>query len=205
MTSLANATLFGTLAPVFTIILNYIIYKNKINKKIFKGLILAILGGFIMQGFELNLESQGFKGDIAAIICSFWMALVLIITKNIRKNHGTIIYSRLLYFSAALTLLGMIFIFNISVRMPTQTELGFLLLIGFIPNILGHSILYYSIRYLPASTVASIPLGEPIIVSLMGLLLFKEYIPASVFFGGTMVLLGLFIILKYSDVEISDH
>ena len=201
LTTLANATLFGTLAPIFTIIFNYFLYKNKINKKIFFGLVLALLGGLIMQGLKLNIESQGFRGDIAAIICSFWMALVLIITKNIRKSHGTIIYSRLLYFSASLTLSAMLLFFHIPIRMPTYSEWGLLLLIGFLPNILGHSIFYYSIRYLPAPTVASIPLGEPIIVSILGLILFNEIIPITVIFGGIIVLAGLLIILNYSEIE----
>jgi drug/metabolite transporter (DMT)-like permease len=204
MTSLANATLFGTLAPVFTIILNYLIYKNKINYKIIIGLFLSILGGIVMQGFELNFESQRFMGDLFAIICSFWMALVLIITKIVRKKHSTIIYSRLLYFSASITLLVLIIILNIPFRMPTQQEFSFLLLIGFIPNILGHSILYYSIRYLPSSTVASIPLGEPIIVSIMGLILFNELIPIFVIIGGIIALMGLFMILQNSYIEKTD-
>ncbi|MBC8196313.1 MAG: DMT family transporter [Candidatus Marinimicrobia bacterium] len=204
MTSLANATLFGTLAPVFTIIINYLIYKNKINHKIIIGLMLSILGGFIMQGFDINFESQGFRGDLFAIICSFWMAFVLVITKKIRKSHGTLIYSRLLYFSASVTLLILIFILNIPLRVPTQQEFSFLLLLGFIPNILGHSILYYSIRYLPSSTVASIPLGEPIIVSILGLILFNEIIPVFVIIGGIIALLGLFLILQNSDIENAD-
>ena len=95
----------------------------------------------------------------------------------------------------------MLLIYHIPIRMPTYTEWGLLLLIGFLPNILGHSIFYYSIRYLPAPTVASIPLGEPIIVSILGLILFNEIIPITVIFGGIIVLAGLLIILNYSEIE----
>ena len=201
LTTLANATLFGTLAPIFTVLLNYIFYKTKINLKIFIGLILTFLGGLIMQGFDIQISSDSFKGDISAVICSFWMALVLIITKNVRNNFGTIIYSRFLYISAATALLLLIFILDIPVKQPNQQEIVFLLLLGFIPNILGHSIFYYSIRFLPAHTIASIPLGEPIIVSILGLILFKEIVPLSVIFGGIFVILGLFFILKNSEIN----
>ena len=201
MTTLANATLFGTLAPIFTVALNYLFFRIKINSKIFYGLMLTILGGLAMQGFDVQLNSTGFRGDISAVICSFWMALVLIITKNIRKNYGTLIYSRLLYLSAAGTLLALIIIMDIPVRQPNTQETIFLLLLGFIPNILGHSVLYYAIRFLPAHTVASIPLGEPVIVSIFGLILFNEIVPISVMTGGGIILTGLYLILKNSEMD----
>jgi drug/metabolite transporter (DMT)-like permease len=201
LTTLANATLFGTLAPIFTVILNYLIYRTKINSKIFMGLILTLLGGLTMQGFDIEFNSVGFKGDLSAIICSFWMAFVLIITKSIRKEYGTLIYSRLLYVSASVALLILILILEISVKQPNGQEIIFLLLLGFIPNILGHSILYYSIRYLPAHTVASVPLGEPVIVSTIGFILFKEIVPFSVFIGGAIIICGLYLILKNSEIE----
>lgn len=201
LTTLANATLFGTLAPIFTVILNYFIYRTKINSKIFMGLILTLLGGVTMQGFDIELNSMGFKGDVSAVICSFWMALVLIITKKVRKDYGTLIYSRLIYISASVTLLGLIFILEIPMRQPTSKEMIFLVLLGIIPNLLGHSVFYYSIRFLPAHTVASIPLGEPIIVSIFGLIIFKEVVPYSVMFGGVFIILGIYLILKNSDNE----
>tara|TARA_B100001029_G_C15045403_1_gene446729 strand:+ start:1031 stop:1891 length:861 start_codon:yes stop_codon:yes gene_type:complete len=201
MTTLANATLFGTLAPIFTVSINYFAFKIRINKKIFIGLILTIIGGITMQNFEIQFNSNQFKGDIAAIICSFWMALVLIITKNIRKNYGTLIYSRLLFISAAITLLILLLFLNIPIKQPNNQEIIFLILIGIIPNILGHSVLYYLIRFLPAHTVASIPLGEPIIVSILGLFLFNEAVPPSVIIGGLIILGGLYLILKNSEMD----
>lgn len=201
LTTLANATLFGTLAPIFTVILNYLFFKIKINSKVIIGLLITFLGGLIMQGFDIRLTSDGFKGDIYAVICSFWMALVLIITKNVRINYGTIIYSRFLYISAAIALLVFIFIMDIPFKQPSGNEIIFLLLLGFIPNILGHSIFYYSIRFFPAHTVASVPLGEPIIVSIFGLILFNEIVPISVILGGVFVIFGLYLILKNSKIN----
>lgn len=201
MTTLANATLFGTLAPIFTVSINYIFFKIKINKNIIYGLILTIVGGLTMHGFDIEFKSVGFKGDISAIICSFWMALVLIITKYVRIEYGTVIYSRLLYTAASITLVIVILIFDIPVNKPSYDEIIFLFLLGFIPNILGHSILYYTIKFLPAHTVASIPLGEPIIVSILGLILFNEILPISVVLGGIIILTGLYLILKNSQLS----
>ncbi len=61
--------------------------------------------------------------------------------------------------------------------------------------------LYYAIRYLSSSTVASLPLGEPLVVSTFGWILFGESVHILVLVGGSLILFGLWIIIKSSEVE----
>ena len=153
----------------------------------------------------MTFNSITFWGDMAAIFCSFWMAIVLLITKKVRNESGTIGYSRTVYITAAITLLILCWFFSAPIRIPTSTEFRFLLVLGFVPNILGHSILYHSIKFLPSSTVASVPLGEPIIVSLFGWFLFGERISVHVIIGGFFVLMGLAIIIRNSKIDSKDE
>lgn len=205
MTTLANATLYGTLAPVFTVLIEKLFFNYPMSRHIIIGLTLAIAGGVIIQESGMTINSVSFWGDMAAIFCSFWMAIVLLITKKVRNESGTIGYSRTVYITAAVTLLVLCWFFSEPVRIPTSTEFVFLLVLGFVPNILGHSILYHSIKFLPSSTVASVPLGEPVIVSLFGWFLFGEHISVHVIIGGLIVLTGLAIIIRNSKMDSEDE
>ena len=132
------------------------------------------------------------------------MAIVLIITKEVRNESGTVAYSRTIYISAALTLLLLCLFLSIPIRVPSNFELILLLILGFVPNILGHSILYHTIKYLPSATVASVPIGEPIIVSIFGWYLFGEIISINVVIGGFIVILGLAIIINNSKINTNE-
>ena len=75
-------------------------------------------------------------------------------------------------------------------------EYSGLILLGLIPTIFGHSLLYYALRYVPPTVVASVPLGEPVIASIAAIFIFNEYAGWNVFVGGLIILIGLFIIIQ---------
>ena len=69
-------------------------------------------------------------------------------------------------------------------------------MLGIIPTLFGHGLMYYSIRHVSPTIVASTPMGEPIIASLLAWFLFNEIIGVMTLIGGTITLIGLFILVK---------
>jgi drug/metabolite transporter (DMT)-like permease len=68
-------------------------------------------------------------------------------------------------------------------------------MMGIIPTVLGHTLLYYTVGHIRPTVVSAVPLGEPIIASLMAYLFFKETIPIFTVVGGGITLLGLYILV----------
>ena len=56
--------------------------------------------------------------------------------------------------------------------------------------------MYFAVRYLSPTVVASTPMGEPILASVLAWFLFQEAIGYPTFIGGGCTLLGLFIIAR---------
>ena len=54
--------------------------------------------------------------------------------------------------------------------------------------------MYYAIRYVSPTVVAATPMGEPILASIMAWFLFQEPIILSTLIGGSITLLGLFLL-----------
>ena len=75
-------------------------------------------------------------------------------------------------------------------------EFGGLLLLGIVPTILGHGSMYYAIRYVSPTVVASTPMGEPILASIMAWFLFQETVGVATLIGGSITLIGLFLLLR---------
>ena len=77
----------------------------------------------------------------------------------------------------------------------------FLLFLGIIPTLVGHSVFYYLVKYLPPTVVACIPLGEPFIFSMFTWFILpnsfvSQDINQYIIFGGLLTLVGLFIIVQ---------
>ena len=63
----------------------------------------------------------------------------------------------------------------------------------------GHNIFYFLVKSLSATTVAAVPLGEPVISSIGAFFFFGEPVDPFVFFGGFITLLGVYFVIKYGD------
>ena len=199
-TSIANATLLGNTGPVFTVALTFIIYRS-ISKKVFFSLLMAIVGMILIQKFEIDSKSTAFIGNIVSLLSGFCIAVVYMVAKKIRKESDTIAYGRSLFFFAAITIALTCFFTNVSLFSFETKDLLWFLFLGFVPSILGHNSLNYALKFLSPTAVASIPLGEPIIASLIGWVLLGELVPVDYFIGAPFVLIGICLILFFSEKE----
>ncbi len=73
--------------------------------------------------------------------------------------------------------------------------LGFIFL-ALVPTILGHNIFIYCLKYTTPTIVGTVPLGEPVIASIIAIFLFNEMISLETAIGGVFCIYGIFIILK---------
>ena len=196
LTTIANATFLGTLAPIFTLFLEKFWLKRKISLQIIYALVIIFIGSVIIIGNQFDVSSNYTKGNLYALICSFWISLAFMISENVRKEADTISYSRTMFTSAAFTLLVISFYNGDSLMNYSKMDYLGLFLLGLIPTIFGHSILYYSLRYVQPTIVASFPVGEPIIASILAYFIFSESIGMSIYVGGTLTLIGLLVLAR---------
>ena len=196
LTTIANATFLGTLAPLFTFFIEKFILKKNHSLRLPLGLGLAICGAIIIVGNRFDFSSNNTIGNLLAVACSIFLGMGFIISEKVRKEVGTISFSRTLFSTAAVTLLFISFFTGSALTGFSSGEFGGLLLLGIIPTILGHGTMYYALRYVSPTVVASTPMGEPILASIMAWFLFKEIVGAATFVGGSITLIGLCLLAR---------
>ena len=145
LTSIAEATLLGTIAPIFTEIYSFVFQRKKPVGLVVFGLCVAFLGAGTLVS-QSSFSETSTVGNLFAIMCSVAMALVLLVGKNIRKSVGVFEYTRWLFFFAALTLLGISFFAEVSVFSFSKEEFPWFLFLALVPTMIGHNIFYYLIN-----------------------------------------------------------
>jgi drug/metabolite transporter (DMT)-like permease len=202
-TSIANATLLGCMAPIFTVFIS-IFQKKKMNKMTYVGLIVAIIGGGIVQSGDISLNSANLFGNSIALLSALFLAITFVLAKEIRQETANVVYGRSLFFVASITVLFIATTTGDSVLNFTVGDIPWFLFLGLVPSIFGHNLLNYAVKYITPTAVSSVPLGEPIIASIFALLLFGETIPIGALLGGPVVLIGVYIIINNQAVSGSD-
>jgi len=193
-TSIANATFLGCMAPIFTVVIAFF-QKKPTTILTYVGLVMALLGAIIIQGSEITFGSNNVFGNSIALLGSFFISLTFVIAREIRKNTDTITYSRMLFFVAAVTLLIISFFSGDSIFNLEVIHIPWILFLGFVPSILGHNLLNYGLKFVTPTAITSIPLGEPIIASILGFLIFHESIPKGALIGGPIIIVGILMVL----------
>ena len=198
LTSIAEAALLGTIAPVFTEFYSIMFQKKRLSIKVLGGLFLALLGAYTLLSQSSFSDTSTF-GNVLAVLCSAAMAVVLLVGKDVRKSVGLFEYSLWLLFYAAACLLLISLYQNVNVFSFSFQDFGWFVFLAAIPTMVGHNIFYFLVKTLSATTVAAVPLGEPVISSVGAFFLFNEPVGPFVFLGGSITLIGVYIIIRNDD------
>jgi drug/metabolite transporter (DMT)-like permease len=190
MTSIANATLFATMAPIFTLIYERFVLKHKLPWAALLGLWIAIFGAFIVQGSGFDWGTDATTGNFYALASSAFMSVVLLIGQHVRRDISNIMYTRWLYLFAALTLLGITLGFGIDMKFLSG-DVKWLLGLVILPTLIGHNSMNYAVKYIRPTIVGAMPFGEPILASILAWSFFGEIVSWNVIVGGVITISGL--------------
>ena len=196
ITTIANATFLGTLAPFFTLLIELVIYKRSYKKMVYYGMLLALFGTVLVLIYNFDLSSKYTLGNIYAVLCSLCISISFLIAEKVRDTEGTIEYTRMLYGVAALTIFIIGSFYTETFMIYDKNEIFGFIFLALIPTILGHNIFYYSLKFTTPTIVGTVPLGEPILASIVAFFLFNESVSINTAIGGGLCIYGIFLILK---------
>ena len=193
--SIANATLLGITAPMFTLLIERFVFKSNFKKIVFIGFAVALIGTIMITGWNFSITDSTEVGKLYGLSAALCIALVYLLANKIRTDTSTVSYTRLLYLIAAMFLLVIAFTNGENIFELNKSDYLWLLALGLFPTILGHSLLYYGIKFTSPTIIASVPLGEPIIASILAWMIFLEKVPFITLVGGILILFGVYLII----------
>jgi drug/metabolite transporter (DMT)-like permease len=198
LTSIANATLLGITAPMFTLLIERFVFKRKFKKIVFIGFLIALIGTIIITGMKFSLTTDSEIGKLYGLSAALCIAFVYLLANKIRTETSTVSYTRLLYFIAAMFLFVIAYANGENIFELNKSNFLWLFALGLFPTILGHSLLYYGIKYTSPTIIASVPLGEPVIATILAWMIFFEKVSIITLAGGILILCGVYLIIVNS-------
>ncbi len=175
-TSVASSVVLVTTTPLWVALLAPFFLGEKTPRIAFVGMVIALVGGIVIalsdvciwlpegiscQGNIGNLGSKTLLGDFLALSAS---AIFLVVAMLIMEGVPPI-YPKKVYL--------------------------WLLLLALVPQLLGHSIFNWSLKYLPTGYVAVNLLGEPVGSTILAYFFLNETPPAVKIIGAILILAGI--------------
>ncbi|MFH1032483.1 MAG: DMT family transporter [Chloroflexota bacterium] len=199
-TSVTTSVVMVTVSPIFVGLASYILFQEKLTGQIFLGFALSLIGAVIIGYANWSMGPRPLFGGGLALLGALAVTGYLLIGRKLRPSIGLLSYVSLAYSSAAVLLLLTVFAFGYHlVGYPSTTYIMFVLL-AIVPQIIGHSSLNWSLRFISATLVTIAVLGEPILATILAFLLLSEAPTVSEIVGGFLILVGIFIAFRKSDM-----
>ncbi|KUK10877.1 MAG: hypothetical protein XD50_0889 [Clostridia bacterium 41_269] len=200
-TTVASSTVLVTLQPIFVVLGSVLVLKEKVGKKALAAGSLALVGSIIIGAGDFSVGGSALWGDFLALSGAFFIAVYVLIGRSLRQRLSLVAYTFVVYGFCSLFLLLMNLI--VGAKLYPYSLYNWLLFLGMalIPTTIGHTLLNWALKYLPAPTVSVSVLGEPVGASILAAVLLGEYPAAAQLLGGALILTGVYFFMKFSREE----
>ncbi len=196
-TSVASSVVLVTAHPIVVAWISGWYLGENTSKKAYTAILVALVGISVMAFSSYTTAQWSVKGDILAIIGMLAVAGYIIRGREIRRNISLIPYVFIVYATSSFFLAIFSIGFSTSFEVYPVREYMLFFTLALIPTVIGHTLYNWSLKYVEARVVSTTLLGEPIVASILALLILSEIPPLLTVFGAAITLTGIYLCSRY--------
>ncbi|WP_153733651.1 DMT family transporter [Sporosarcina obsidiansis] len=198
-TSVASSTVLVTLQPIFALAGTALFFKEVISGKMLIAVLVALSGSVVISWGDFQLSGAALFGDVLALLACLFITAYLLVGQDVRKRVSLVTYTFLVYLASSIAL----FIYVVGTRQSLlhypASDWAWFLVLALLPNLLGHTLFNWAIKWVSTNVVSIAVLFEPVIASIAAYYILRESISIPQLIGGIIVLIG--ILLFVIDVQ----
>lgn len=192
-TTLTNATLLGTLAPVWVALGSRLFIGEPVSRATFAGLALCVAGALLLVGSSLGLNPERVFGDICGVVTSLFFGAYFLSVRVARRTMGSglVLYRSTLITAAVLLVVAAALDGHF---LPASLAgAGALVALALVSQVGGQGLLAFALGHLSAAFSSLVIFLETVAAALFGYAFFNEAITGLQLLGGIAILSGIWI------------
>jgi drug/metabolite transporter (DMT)-like permease len=194
-TSASIVTLLDNTAPIWVGLFGWLVLGKKQNQFYWWGLSMTLAGSILLVGSSrVSFNNHEFLGKKLSLASGIYYAAYILITQQARRMVSSLRYSWLVSSIGALLL----FVFGLATGALKQTLSlqGYLLifLMSLSSQVLGWYLVNDALGKLPAAAASVALVGQPLVVTVLGVFILHEIPSFFQIIGGIACLIGIIIV-----------
>ncbi|MFZ9719633.1 MAG: DMT family transporter [Candidatus Nanopelagicaceae bacterium] len=194
-TTVAVGTALTALQPIFAA---YFVKRlgGTIPRRAWTGMSVALVGVVIITGVDLQISTRAFLGDLAAISCAALAAMYVVLGARARETVSTATYTSVAYLTCAL--LSLTFALMANTQLIDFALREWLLLLALIAGaqILGHTILNFTLKSLSPAIASLVVFFEVPVSAILAFWWLDQLPPLGTIPGLILILAGCRVFLR---------
>jgi len=205
-TTVASSVVLVTTAPLWVALFSPFFLNEKLNKWILGGLAVSLIGsivvgisgscsfsasGFSCENLKTAFTGRIFWGDLMALLGAFLSGGYLMVGRKVRGKVSLPTYIYSVYSVSAIVLLLLVIITREKITGYSTETYIWMIGLAVIPQLIGHSVFNWALKYLSAAYVSISLLGEPIGTVILTMIFLHESPATLEIIGGALILIGI--------------
>jgi drug/metabolite transporter (DMT)-like permease len=189
--------------PIFTAIIGFIVLGEPFKKRYLIAIAASILGIYITY-FSGGTDSVSLVGIVEILAASFFYSTYMVYSKRNRASLSNGVYTFYLnLFTCILGLIALIAMIGMGQFQLAEvfTAVGdnwkVLFLLAFLPSILGHTLMIFSLPHYNLNFISCLKLLSPLSASVMAYFIFGEKVNDNLVIGFLLVSTGVLFALPW--------
>ena len=195
-TTVASSVALVTTQPVWVALLALAALRERVSPRAVVAIAVATGGGLMIAGADVAVSGEALMGDGLAVAGAISGGVYFIIGRRVRPTLSLVGYVGVVYSIAAVALV----LLAAGAGQPLGGFSGrtwlMLALLALVPQLVGHSLLNWSLRYLSAPFVSVVILGEPVLSTALAVPILGERPGMLRVVGGAVTLLGVYLAVR---------
>ncbi|MEA5600629.1 DMT family transporter [Nostoc sp. UHCC 0252] len=195
-TSVAISSVLHNLAPIFTSLGVWLLYRKGFESKFLIGMVIALGGAIAIEFDELQIATDEDQGGFAAIVSAVFLSVYLLLVEKLRTKFSPVTIQLWIGAIAALVIFPILLFTHDRIFPSTASGWLWAISLALICQVLGHGLLTYSLAKFSSVVVSLVHLLEPVFSGIFALIIFSETLTFSNWAGFALVLMGLYLAIS---------
>lgn len=205
MTSVAASATLVTATPLLLAVWALLTGRDRPKPGLWLSLSLAVVGVVLIGGHDgLHVGRQALIGDGLALTGAAAMAGYLLTGRGLGAAMDVWLFMAIATFVGGVALLGCALATGVPFVAASPEAFLYLLLAALFPQLVGHSLLTWSLQYTTPTVVGIATLGEPVGAALIGWLWLGEVVSPTIALGCSIILCAVVLALRNPSALSSD-
>ncbi|HMS17940.1 MAG TPA: DMT family transporter [Planctomycetota bacterium] len=197
-TSVATSVALVSTTPLWVALASPWLLKERISGRAWCGIAVA-MGGALLIGLDQPSDGQGgvrLEGAVLAVLGAIAVGGYFMLGRGLRKSLHLLPYVAVTYGVAAVLLVVAAKLAGYALFDYAPSGLLACGVMALIPQLIGHTLYNWALRYVAAGTVAIMVVGEPIGCAILAAIVLSEYPGTLEAAGCGLLLLGILFVLR---------
>lgn len=190
-TTIASGVVLAALHPVVVLIALVFVFKKKISPLAVLGILIAMVGGSIVAGYDYNFSREDMFGNLLAISAAVNMGVYFVIGNRIRARVSATAYVFIVFFTCWICFTGAMFVTETPFTgYPLQDWILFAAATA-VCQFGAHGLFNWSMGYVSSLYVSAWGTAEIVFATALAFIVFGEIPTTWQIIGAIVVIAGL--------------